>query len=365
MRTLFSCLYGSSLYGTTIPSSDRDIKHVILPKFSDLLLGRAPKNKYRSTKTGTGKNSAEHIDVENIPLHILARDFMGGQSYALELVFAVDFNGAEQTIYDPRFRQFCHELRERFLTSQIRAIARYCADQAGLYSLKGERLNAVLATIELLKGFRADERLFMVQPFLEEKARLIEKEFPEYFHVTEYDASGKGAMRPCIKLLDKILPYTSSFRYNLQTAEALLAKFGSRAKQASESNVDWKATSHALRIVNEGITLLATGKLTFPLPDPLRTYLRQVRLGEIPYQQVLTQIETSLATLEEMRGISELPELTPELQLDLEVWLLGWLGYFYSDVLRQRWSIVRILEFCRATVSRTWTPLSQFFKSSP
>ena len=39
MQKLFTCQYGSRLYGTQTPTSDLDLKHVFLPALNDLLVG--------------------------------------------------------------------------------------------------------------------------------------------------------------------------------------------------------------------------------------------------------------------------------------------------------------------------------------
>ena len=50
---------------------------------------------------------------------------------------------------------------------------------------------------------------------------------------------------------------------------------------------DTKYAMHALRIAYQGIELLATGRITLPVPEPERSELRRVRAGEVPLDDVL------------------------------------------------------------------------------
>src|ERR1035438_5626454 len=126
MEKLFTTQYGSKLYGTNTPSSDVDLKHVILPNLNDLLVGKKVQNIVKKTNTEKNtRNSSEDVDEEFIPVQVFAHDFLDGQTYALELAYAVEFTEAGQILHDPLFRGFCRELRNQFLTSNMSALIGY------------------------------------------------------------------------------------------------------------------------------------------------------------------------------------------------------------------------------------------------
>lgn len=50
---------------------------------------------------------------------------------------------------------------------------------------------------------------------------------------------------------------------------------------------DTKYAMHVLRLGYQGVELMETGRLTLPLPEPARTWVRSVRAGEVPLQDVL------------------------------------------------------------------------------
>ena len=63
---------------------------------------------------------------------------------------------------------------------------------------------------------------------------------------------------------------------------------------------DTKYAMHALRLGLQGIEFLTTGRITLPVPEPHRAFLRSIRPGDVPLAEVLDAIasaETQLAQL--------------------------------------------------------------------
>jgi hypothetical protein len=332
MQTLFSCLGGSSLYGTAHSESDRDIKRIFLPDMNDLLLGRPIKNiMIKTNKVDGRKNGPEDVDQELIPIHTFARDLLGGQTYALELAWAVEYTGAEQVVHDLRFMNFCRQLRTKFMTSSVDAMSGYAMEQAKKYSFKGDRLNAVAATVELFFKFPAGDKIKSWAETFETEAEKLQAEHPGLFEVTDYDCNGKGDMRRCVKVLETTLPYTGGFGYHLVTLKNMQKRYGARTRAASNSTADWKATMHAVRVIDEGIQLFTEGDLVFPYPDPAYVaHLHQIRRGELSREEVDAEIDYKFMELNGRKAVSTLPEYGPRIASELEVWLLDWLREFYT-----------------------------------
>lgn len=360
MNKLYSCLFGSRLYGTQTPTSDLDWKHVVLPDLDDLLIGRGVKNSFKKTNNQKNvRNTADDVDEEFIPLQVFARDFMEGQTYALELAFSVEGLHATQSFFEekaqvpvqlgdysrfynkePLFYEFVKELRSKFLTSNIKAMMGYVVNQASLYSFKGERLNAVrivglvLSHANEYYGNAGDDMskfalgdLYSI-PRFKEMFDYIAVKFPKYFRVDEYDIGGDRT-KPCFYLLEKCLPHTNSWETTNSTVSNLEKKYGSRAEQASESNVDWKATMHAVRIVDEGLQLLTHHKLSFPFEQTYVDRLLAMKRGELPLDPIKEELSTKLERLKELEQTTTLPSAN-ELRAEFEVWLKGWMRTFYN-----------------------------------
>jgi hypothetical protein len=349
MKKLFSTLFGSKLYGTSTPSSDRDLKHVVLPELSDLLLGKKVQNLVKKTNTQKNtRNSAEDTDEEFVPLQVFANDFYNGQTYALELAFAVDKSHCEQAYYDATgnpvaysdnlfFVQFVKELRTKFLTSNVRALMGYAVNQVSMYSFKGDRLNVVVDVLDALKVLAVtepykDQKLSQVfESNTEFKANMLSlaEKHPKYFKKSTYLVD-QDRYADCFVLLEKTMPFSNTVAHTFGVVTRLREKYGSRAEAASETNVDWKATMHALRVVQEGLSLLQYGKLEFPFHPAYASYLLKVKRGEENLEVVKTSLSDSLQLLKQLEKTTSLPPHSEDLKQEFESWLSTWLHTFYN-----------------------------------
>lgn len=329
---LFSTRYGSHLFGNHRPDSDTDWKHIVLPPISSLLLGETPRNVVVKTNVTEGvRNTRQDVDIEYIPLHVFARDFLSGQTYALELAYAVEYTAADQQIHEPRFVEFCRELRARFLTNNIYAMSRYCAGMAELYEDKAERMRAAEAVYAVLHKFPKEAKIEdFVEPF-ESEMREVATRFPKYVAITTYERDKKGTLAPCLDLLGRSLHYTGTFYYWGGVVAGLILKYGKRTREiASDGKRDWRAMTHAVRIVHEGIELMRGNDLVFPFEATYCDYLRSIRRGEHSYEDITQVIVEGLEELTRLANVSLLPSASPELSRELEVWLLGWLVKLYA-----------------------------------
>lgn len=71
---------------------------------------------------------------------------------------------------------------------------------------------------------------------------------------------------------------------------------------------DTKYAMHALRLGGQGVELLTTGRITLPVPEPDRAYLRAIRRGEVPLAEVLAAIDRAEARLLQLREGSAVPD---------------------------------------------------------
>jgi hypothetical protein len=83
---------------------------------------------------------------------------------------------------------------------------------------------------------------------------------------------------------------------------------------------DTKYAMHMLRLGHQGVELLSTGRLTLPMAEPTRSYLKGVRVGKVGLPQVLDECAALEARLETLMTTSPLPE-QPDRRA-VEAWLL-------------------------------------------
>lgn len=93
---------------------------------------------------------------------------------------------------------------------------------------------------------------------------------------------------------------------------------------------DTKYAMHALRLGLQGVELLTTGRITLPVPEPHRGYLRSVRRGERELTEVLdaiTETEKRLAQLSESPAVPDQPDRR---------WVDDWLHRSHLDFWTRR-----------------------------
>jgi hypothetical protein len=88
---------------------------------------------------------------------------------------------------------------------------------------------------------------------------------------------------------------------------------------------DTKYAMHALRLGLQGIELLTTGRITLPVPEPHREYLRSIRRGERALAEVLDAVSETEARLARLRDSAAVPD-EPD-----RPWVDGWLHRSYLD----------------------------------
>jgi hypothetical protein len=96
-----------------------------------------------------------------------------------------------------------------------------------------------------------------------------------------------------------------------------------RPEVVAAHGYDTKHAMHALRLGLQGAELLTTGRITLPVPEPDRAYLRAVRAGEVPLAEVLAAIRAAEARLEALRDSPAVPD-----QPD-RAWVDDWLHRSY------------------------------------
>jgi hypothetical protein len=97
---------------------------------------------------------------------------------------------------------------------------------------------------------------------------------------------------------------------------------------------DTKRAMHALRIGLQGIELLTTGRMTLPVAEPNRSYLRAIRRGERPLPEVLDAI---VDTEERLAGLRDSDAVPPEPD---RRWIDSWLHRSYLDYWTTAGSVV-------------------------
>jgi hypothetical protein len=119
---------------------------------------------------------------------------------------------------------------------------------------------------------------------------------------------------------DRFLGYLAAQR------DAMTGQSGAhtnRPELVARHGYDTKFAMHALRLGVQGIELLSTGRITLPIPEPDREYLRSIRRGEVPLAEVVASVDDAEHRLLRLRASSTVPAMP-----DRE-WVNAWLHRSY------------------------------------
>lgn len=293
MRLIAEMRFGSHLYGTATPLSDVDYKGVYLPDARAILLQRVQNTISRSRAKAPGeKNAAGDVDHETYSLQRYLELLAEGQTVALDMLFAPESVMVCEP--GPEWREI-QANSGRLVTRRAASFVRYCRQQANKYGIKGSRVAAARAALGLLISAEAHHGSLA-------RLHTIESELTAFATTTEHAALQEiempgGRLVGHLEVCGRKMPFTSSIKSAREVVQRLVEEYGERALQAERNEgVDWKALSHAVRVGQEALELLETGRITFPLAGAAE--ILAIKRGERPYAAVGEEIERLLVAVE-------------------------------------------------------------------
>jgi len=291
MDLIVKMVFGSHLYGTATPTSDRDYKGVYMPTAHEIFLGRVPKSYNSSTGDCVSKNTADDVDCEIYSLHYFLRLACQGETAALDMLHAPD---SALEVSSPLWGRLVKN-RHRFYTRNLNAFVGYARRQASKYGVKGSRLADAKRVLALLEQQPPDARLADMWESL-----------PEGEHLHKLPASDPRHPHRLYQVCGRKLIDTARVRQHIETLSCFVQAYGERARQAETSEgVDWKAVSHAFRAGYQVRRILRDGMFSYPLPEA--SLLRAIKMGELSYKNVGLRLDALLGECEALAAESTLP----------------------------------------------------------
>lgn len=341
MDKLYTTPYGSRLYGTFDEKSDWDWKTIFLPDIKDVLVGSPIKNIFSSTGSDTYKNTSEDTDNELVPIQVFCKDFIAGQSYALEIAFgALQHQNIPGTkVYDVRFLGIVHHLINRFLTANVNAMVGYAYHQSQLYSEKGNRLDKLHQFDALLLWavnkdmVDSTSKLNIIIDYVDANEALLRTEGVldnMLYTMTTTDTNKVESKN--FSLLEKVYPGSITIGEAFQRVKTTINKYGKRANQAMiNEGKDWKAISHAVRITQHALSILNTHYITLPLVDSNAKQLKDIKHGLVDWEVVQEVLISNIDAITASQLNTSLPTLTPELKQEFDIWLKNTIYNLYME----------------------------------
>jgi len=293
MKCIVEMVFGSHLYGTDTPESDKDYKGVFMPARDDILLGRIPKSINESTKKSSSweKNTKDDIDTERFSLHYFIQLAIEGQTVALDMLHAPD----EMMLESSDTWRWIVANRSKFYTKNLRSFIGYARRQAAKYGIRGSRLNAAREFISFLRGL--DEYGILKDSW---------DKIPIGEHINSRPLDDHGIRQ--IQVCGKLFQETTRVGYIIPIMEKFADNYGERAqKAANNEGIDWKAVSHAVRAALQVRELLTDNTITFPLKDA--DLVRAIKQGKMDYTtEAAPLLENLMGEVEKLAEKSTLPE---------------------------------------------------------
>lgn len=292
LNLVVKTVFGSHLYGTAVENSDKDYKGIFLPSEEEILLNKVPKSYKYNTNDSGNKNSSEDIDIELFSLHYFIKLACKGQTVALDILHAPDDMIIEKSpLWDD-----IQEHRDKFYTKNLDAFVEYARTQAAKYGVKGSRLAALKAVINVLEEAPSKAPL-----------KDIWDELPRGEHIYDNLMDWQKNIR-LYQVCGRSFHETAKVWYVLPILKKIYDEYGFRAKQAENNeNIDWKAVSHAIRAALQVKELLLYKTIIFPLKEA--AYVKAVKEGKLDYiTEVSPYLESLMDEVEDLSVKSDLPE---------------------------------------------------------
>lgn len=310
-KRLVEMEFGSTVYGTKLPTSDADFKGIFIPDARDIVLQRAKKVSNVTTKIDLdAKSTSKDIEWEWFSLQEYIKLLLEGQTVALTMLFMPE----QHIIYkdnDALAWNIIRNNKDKFLHRGVSAFAGYCRTQANKYGIKGSRVAAAREAcnfFEVLKarGHPDNTKLNELAGTTVTWVKRCKDIGIEHIDIIEVE-NNNGVSEKMLEVCNRKAQFGATIKSAYDIFKRVFDEYGSRALMAEKNEgVDWKACMHAVRVAKEAEELLLTGNITYPRPEA--ELLLQIRKGELPYKQVAELIEEGLDNLELASAKSSLPE---------------------------------------------------------
>lgn len=283
VKLLYLCDFGSTLFGTNSETSDRDYKGIFLPSKRNLLLGNKQNHLSFTTGDKKQKNSSEDVDIELWGLHNFLSMVERGETGAIDLLFSQSKSDSVHFL-DDRFKHVLDNATRLFDATDARAFVGYALHQAMRYGVKGARLNVVRNILEFLNGldekYYETPKQYVLANFMDE---ILEKCEDADFCKRVSIVGPNGQSCDALSVLGSTHFTDTCILEFRKRMNVRYARYGDRTKRAAEDGgVDYKAVSHAIRVISELKEILLTGTLKFPLSECAS--IKKIKYGEYPWE---------------------------------------------------------------------------------
>lgn len=313
-KVVYITQYGSKLFGTDNPNSDTDYKGIFIPSKKDVLLKKDIEHYNFNTNSTNTKNEKDDIDLQLYSVYKWFNLLKKGETGAMDLLFSL-FRKDTQVYNDEAFTTIIMQNYTKFYNCQLHSFIGYCVGQSKMYNIKGERFSELHFFVEYFKELakdRGSQKLEVLLPKIEEIIKTKNFKYIKSIIAPTAHTNQKNE-GIYVEVLGKRFLQSVTVEYFSQKIIDMEHQFGNRAR-ASAKGVDFKALSHAVRVIDEVEELIDDGFITFPLKN--RVYITSVKEGNIPFEEVSDYIDKKLTIVQKKLEESKLPLKSDEVFMD-------------------------------------------------
>jgi len=307
--------YGSKLYGTDNENSDTDYKGIYIPNKRSVLLKKDMEHYNFNSNDNNTKNSKDDIDLQLFSIYKWFNLLKKGETGAMDILFSL-FREDTQVYNDKEFTSIILENYRKFYNKNLHSFLGYCVGQSKVYNVRGERFNELHLFVEYFNDLvkeQGSEKLETLFPNIE--TLFLEHKYKYIKFISAPTSRGSGEIKDGIyvEVLGKRFLGTVTIKYFSEKITEMEKQFGNRAR-ASAKGIDFKALSHAVRVIDEVEELIDENFITFPLKN--RTYIKSVKEGHESLEDVMDYIDQKLNVVQEKLENSSLSEKSDEVFMD-------------------------------------------------
>lgn len=284
-NVLYLTIHGSRLQGTATEDSDYDYKGVFAAPFDQKVLDR-------SDRTIDLESQDDEIEIDFVELRKFADDLLSNQPYSLEVLHSNcdRFSDCTSHLWDRLV-----ENRDLFKSNNIHPFRGYGYQMAKTYGEKGKRYEAFKHVLDVLEEEGGDDRL-------RDHVDRIDRSM-EYIEVSEKEING-GDVITYLEVATREYEFNTPVEKVVESVRTNVDKYGDRVTE--QGVIDWKAFSHARRMIDECEEYLKTGQLSFPLEHCDR--LLDIKQGQVDPDECRRRLQEDLERMKEFQEHSDLPD---------------------------------------------------------
>jgi uncharacterized protein len=287
-KIIFRCKVGSHLYGLNTPESDIDYLSVFIPNSKDLLGLNKVEVIDNSTKNSSSnrRNDKDDIDDKMYSLPKFLHLLLQNNPNIVEVLFATK-NMIETC--EPEFKFLMDNYDKIISTKVFHTFTGYAYSQKKKLEVKRDRYYSLVESIKWIDSYFGNKVENPKEKITDFESDLLNQNL-SYYKGKKGDGSS----------FHKGMPLKDIY-YQLKAEKD---KYGWRVKTDSfmKMGYDKKFAYHLIRILSEGIELLSTGKLSYPIFGEAKEDIMSVKEGELPLDDVFALYEKYHSKCEELKN---------------------------------------------------------------